>query len=189
MYSVIEHQKEQAAKRVQEIDSGRLQRANEDELTAQIISEYRINVPVIQDEKIYVADHGEAQVDVSRDFNRHIIDRSSPFYVTGTKATIAIPFEGDCELFKVQPNTFTTTHPVGKVVGNEIHLTYTQANPDSEAIKRQYTKTVQQIKQYLDWQRSSAEEFNGQLESLVRERISARKKTLSAAAGMIESHK
>jgi hypothetical protein len=187
MFSVIEHQKQQAAKKVQQIDSAHLQRTIEDELVSQIVKEYRLDVPVIKDDKIYVADHGEAQVDVSRDFNRAIFDRSRPFYVQGTKMTIAIPFEGDAELFKVQPNSYTTTRPAGEIVGSEIRLTYTQAEPNSEAIKNAYMKTVQEVKQYLEWQRSSADEFNSQLESLVRQRISERKQKLAAGAGMIES--
>jgi len=187
MFSVIEHQKQQAAERVQQIDSAHLQRTAEDELVSQIVHECQLNVPVIKDDKIYVAEHGEAQVDVSRDFNRAIFDRSRPFYVQGTKTTIAIPFEGDAELFKVQPNTYTTTRPAGEIVENEIRLTYTQAEPSSEAIKNAYTKTVQDIKQYLDWQRPSAEEFNNQLEGLVRQRILERKQKLAAGVGMIES--
>lgn len=187
MFSVIEHQKHEAAKRVQQIDASQLRDAAEDELVDQIVNDYRLDVPVIKDDKIYVAEHGEVQVDVSRDFNRAIFDRSKPYYVTGMKTTIAIPFEGDAELFKVQPNTYSTTRPTGEIVGNEIRLTYTQAEPNSEAIKNSYTKTVQEIKQYLDWQRSSADEFNNQLASLVRQRISERKQKLSAGAGMIES--
>ncbi|MBV8855353.1 MAG: hypothetical protein JOZ02_00180 [Acidobacteria bacterium] len=187
MFSVTEHQKQQAAKRVQEIDSNYLQRVSEEEVVRQIVNEYRLDVPVINDDKIYVAEHREAQVDVSRDFNRHISDRSRPFYVNGIKTTIAVPFEGDAELFKVQPNTYTTTRPAADIVGNEIRLTYSQAEPNAEAIKNAYTKTVQEIKQYLDWQRPSAEEFNGQLEALVRQRVSDRKNKLSAGAGLIDS--
>ena len=187
MFSVIEHQKQQAAKRVQEISAERLRTADEEELVRQIVEEYRLDVPVIKEDKIYVAEHGEAQVDVSRDFMRAISDRSRPFYVTGVKVVIAVPFEGDAELFKVQPNTYTTTRPAGEIVGNEIRLTYTQAEPNSDAIKNAYTKTVQEIKQYLDWQRPSAEDCNSQLASLVRQRISERKQKLAAGAGMIDS--
>jgi hypothetical protein len=187
MFSVIEHQKQQAAKRVQAIDSDQLQRATEDEIVKHIVSEYRLDVPVIKDDKIYVAEHGEAQVDVSRDFNRHISDRNRPFYVNGTKTIIAVPFEGDSELLKVQPNTYTTTRPSGEIAGNEIHLAYTQAEPNADAVKREYTKTVQEIKQYLDWQRASADEFNNQLESLVRQRVSDRKNKLQAGSGMLDA--
>lgn len=187
MFSVIEHQKQQAAKRVQAIDSDQLQRASEDEIVKQIVSEYRLDVPVIKEDKIYVAEHGEAQVDVSRDFNRHISNRNRPFYVNGTKTIIAIPFEGDSELLKVQPNTYSTTRPSGEIAGKEIRLTYTQAEPNADAIKREYTKTVQEIKQYLDWQRPSADEFNNQLEALVRQRVSDRKNKLQAGSGMLNA--
>lgn len=186
MFSVIEHQKKCAAKKVQELDPAYLQQANENELVSQIVAEYGLEVPVIEDDKIYVADYGESQVDVSRDFRRAIFDRSKPFFVSGTKTIIAVPFRGDAELFKVQPNTFTTTRPSGKIVGQEIHLLYTQAEPNSEAIKREYTKTVQEIRQYLDWQRPAAEELGHQLESLVRQRIMERKEKLLAGTGMIE---
>jgi hypothetical protein len=187
MFSVIEHQKQQAAKRVQAIDSDQLQRATEDEIVKHIVSEYRLDVPVIKDDKIYVVEHGEAQVDVSRDFNRHISDRNRPFYVNGTKTIIAVPFEGDSELLKVQPNTYTTTRPSGEIAGNEIRLAYTQAEPNADTVKREYTKTVQEIKQYLDWQRASADEFNNQLESLVRQRVSDRKNKLQAGSGMLDA--
>ena len=187
MFSVVEHQKRQAIEAAMKVDSGRLQQLDEEELVSQIVKKYTLDVPVIQDDKIYIADYGEAQVDVSHDFNRHIIDRTRPFYITGTKTIIAVPFEGDAELFKVQPNSFTFTRPAGRIVRSELHLTYTQSKPDSEAIKREYLKTVQEIKQYLDWQRPSADELNSQLETIVRQRISERKQKLSAGAEMIES--
>ena len=186
MFSVIEHQKQQASKRVQAVDSSQLLAATEDEIVKQIVDEFRIEVPVMQDDKIYICEHGETNVDVSRDPNRFIRDRSGPFLVNGTKTVIALPFEGDSELFKVQPNTYTTTHPAGEVSGEEIRLTYMQAEPNAEAVKRDYMKTLGEIKQYLDWQRPSADEFNNQLDSLVRQRVTERKSKLSAGAAMLD---
>lgn len=186
MFTVIEHQKQQASKRVQSMDSGQLLTATEDEIVKQIVEEFRIEVPVMQDDKIYVCEHGEAKVDVSRDPNRFIRDRSQPFYLNGTKTVIALPFEGDAELFKVQPNTYTTTHPAGEISGKEIRLTYMQAEPNAEAVKRDYMKTLGEIKQYLDWQRPSADDFNKQLDTLVRQRVSDRKGKLKAGAAMLE---
>ncbi|MDQ3668405.1 MAG: hypothetical protein M3410_17885 [Acidobacteriota bacterium] len=56
MFSVVEHQKQQATEAAMKVESGRLQQANEDELVTQIVKKYRLDVPVIQDDKIYVAD-------------------------------------------------------------------------------------------------------------------------------------
>jgi hypothetical protein len=150
-----------------------------------LVSEYLLDVPIIKDDDIYVADHREADVDVSRDFDRAIDDRSRPFYVRGSKTTIAVPFEGDTDFFRIRPSTFTTTVPVGAIVGMEIHLSYATTGQDAEAIKREYQATVREIKQNLDWQRQSARTFNDQLQGIVRDEISKRKKRILANAGMV----
>jgi hypothetical protein len=135
MFSVIEHQKQQAAKRVHAIDSDQFQRTTEDEIINQIVSEYRLDVPVIKDDKIYVAEHGETQVNKSRDFRQHIRAQSRPSSVVGMKTIIAVPFEGDPELLKVQPSTYTSNRPSGEIIGNEIHLTYIQAEPNAVVLQ------------------------------------------------------
>jgi len=185
MFSVIENQKAAATKKVQQVSTAQLQATPEGELVSQLVEQLRLNVPVMK--QPYVAESGEAQVDVSRDPRRAIFDRSGPFYVLGTKTVIAVPFEGDRELFRVQPNTFSTMKPMAELAGNEIRLTYEQAEPNSEAIKAAYTKTLQEIEQYLGWQRPSAEDFNTQLEGLIRQGVSERKQKLAAGAAMIGS--
>jgi hypothetical protein len=185
MFSVIENQKAIAVKKVQQVSTAQLQATPESELVSQLVEQLRLNVPVMK--QPYVAESGEAQVDVSRDPRRAIFDRSGPFYVQGTKTVIAIPFEGDRELFRVQPNTYNHMKPMAELGGNEIRLTYEQAEPNSEAIKAAYTKTLQDIEQYLGWQRPSADDFNTQLEGLIRQRVSERKQKLAAGAAMIGS--
>src|ERR1043165_7542471 len=111
IYSVLEHQKQQVIKKIQELPANQITGANEEDLVRRLIEEFKINVPVIQDDKISIIEHSETKVDVSRDFNRMFYDRSQPHYVQGIKVTIGVPFEGDAEMFKVQPNSYTTTRP------------------------------------------------------------------------------
>jgi hypothetical protein len=87
----------------------------------------------------------------------------------------------------VQPNTYTTVRPSGEIKVKEVRLTYTQAEPDSKGIKREYERTVREIQQYLDWQRPSADQFNDQLEPLVSELVAKRKKALSSNSEMVQS--
>lgn len=77
--------------------------------------------------------------------------------------------------------------PFAEVVGNEIHLTYEQAEANADAITSAYTKTLQEIEQYLGWQRPSADDFNNQLKQLVKQQISQRKQKLAAGAQMVQS--
>ncbi|MGH9426815.1 MAG: hypothetical protein ACRD2L_11010, partial [Terriglobia bacterium] len=187
MFTLVEYRKQQVTKAVNDLDSTYLLNANEDDLVKWLIDEYSLDVPVVKDDEIHVADHGETKVDVSHDYNRGISDRSRPFYIPGSKTTIAVPVEGDAEFFRISPNTFTTTLPVGEIVGSEIHLSYTTPSQDAEAIKREYQATVREIKQNLDWQRQTAEPFNNQLEALIRDGVTKRKKRILAGAGMVES--
>lgn len=187
MYQVIEYQKRQATERVQQIPPAQFGAKSEDELVSEVIEQFRLDVPRICQDKLYVAESVETQVDVRWDPMRFIRDRSQPFYVPGFKTTIAIPFEGDPELFKVQPNQFSTMKPMAQIAGREIRLTYEQVQPDAEAIKNAYTKTLQQISGYLESQRSSANDFNSQLAGLVRQKISERKQKAAAGAAMVGS--
>ncbi len=185
MFAVVEHQKAEVVKKVQQVGAAQLQATPEDELVGQLVKQLRLNVPVMK--QPYIAESGEAKVDVSRDPRRAIFNRREPFYVQGTKTVIAIPFDGDRDLFKVQPNTYSTMKPMAELAGNEIRLTYEQAEPNSEAIKAAYTKTLQEIEQYLGWQRPSADDFNSQLEGLVRHQVSERKQKLVAGTALIGS--
>src|ERR1051326_6403575 len=185
MFTVIEHQRSEATKYVQHVSTTQLSATPEDDLVEQITERFRLNVPAMK--KPYVFESKESQIDVSRDPRRAIFNRGRPFYVQGMKSIIAIPFEGDRELFKVQPNTFSTMKPFAEVVGNEIHLTYEQAEANADAITSAYTKTLQEIEQYLGWQRPSADDFNNQLKQLVKQQISQRKQKLAAGAQMVQS--
>lgn len=159
-------------KRVQSIASNTLLNASEDDLVLALVEEFLVNIPVIKDEEIYIAYTGEVQVD------------EDSFHVPGNKTVIAVPYEGDTELFRVQPQTYTLNPPRGEIARDEILLTYVRTDQDAEAIKREYQETVNSIKQYLSSLAQTVSQFNSQLEGHVRSQLKARKDRLLADAGM-----
>lgn len=185
IFTVIQAQTERLKKRVQSISPNVLLNASEHDLVQSLVEELRLNVPVIKDGDIYIAHSGEAQVDVSRDPRRLLMDRSGPFYVPGSKTVIAVPFEGEAEFFKVRPNTYSLAPPRAEINNGEILLTYFRTDQDAEAIKREYQQTLTSISDYLRSLSESAAQFNGQLEGLARTQIKARKDRLLADAGMV----
>lgn len=116
IFAVVENQKLQVVKKVQALESNYMLNASEHDLVAALVDELRLDVPVIKDDEIHIADHRETDVDVSHDPNRFIRDRSKPLYIPGSKTTIAVPFEGDAAFFRISPNTFTGTLPIGEPV-------------------------------------------------------------------------
>ncbi len=184
IFGVVQGQTEAVKKRVQSIAPNALLNAPEDDLLKALVEEFRLNVPVIKDEELYIAQSGETQVDVSRDPMRLILDRSQSFHIPGNKTVIAVPFEGDAEFFNIQPQTYSLSPPRGEVTRGEILLTYIRTDQNADAIKREYQSTVTSIKQYLSSLSQSASQFNNQLEGLVRSHLKARKDRLLADAGM-----
>jgi hypothetical protein len=184
IFGVVQGQTDGAKKRVQSIDSKTLLNASEDDLVQALVEEFRLNVPVIKDDEIYIANAEETRVDVSRDPMRLILDRSQPFHIPGNKTVIAVPFEGEAEFFRVQPQTYSLNPPRGEITKDEILLTYVRTDQNAEAIKHEYQNAVNSIKQHLSSLSQSANQSNQQLESLIRSELSARKTRLLADAGM-----
>lgn len=184
IFAVLQGQTEAVKKRVQSIPPNTLLNASEHDLVQALVEEFRLNVPVINDEDIYIAHSGEAQVDVSRDPMRIIHDRSRPFYMPGNKTVIAVPFQGDAELFNVQPQTYTLNPPRAEIGKGELLLTYVRTDQNAEAIKQDYQRTVNSIRDYLRSLSESAAQFNSQLEGLATSQLKARKDRLLADAGM-----
>jgi hypothetical protein len=186
IFGVVEGQKESVKKYAQSIPANTLLNASEQDLIQSVTEDFRLNVPVINDEEIYIAESSETQVDVSRDpMRRFVYDQhSGPAYVAGNKTVIAVPFKGDPEFFKVQPQSYSVNPPRGEIDGSEIHLTYVRTDQNPEAIKQDYQRTVNSIKQYLASLSESAAQFNAQLENLVTSQLRTRKDRLLADAGM-----
>jgi len=188
IYEFIENRKLQLSSAIRSLDQNTLLNSYEDEIVAMLVNQFRLDVPAIIDDQIHVADHGETQVDVSRDPNRGFIDRSKPFYDLGTKITIAVPFVGDPQLFKVRPNMYSHRMPDGVIVDKEIHFVYTTAGEDTKVIESAFKRTVIEIKQYLDVMRGFADNlFNNQLEALIRQQVNARKNKILSGVGMVAS--
>ena len=75
IFGVVQGQTEALKKRVKSIAANTLLNASEHDLVKALVEEFQFNVPLIQDENIYIAHSGEVQVDVSSDPMRMIYDR------------------------------------------------------------------------------------------------------------------
>ena len=47
-----------------------------------------------------------------------------PIYVSATEVTVSIPFEGDPQLFNVQPSSFSLNRPRGYVSDHVLNLVF-----------------------------------------------------------------
>ena len=180
VFDVLEHQKREIKGKIYSLESNYILNTSENNLVQWLISELQLETPEILDSYIYVVENSESKFEKTDLFG-------DSYEAIGTKTVIAIPFTGDPKFFKIRPSSFTTVLPRANMMGKELRLTYEQVEANGDNIKQEYTKTLNQIKQYLSWLEVDVYHFNSDLENAIRKHISERKTKLLAGVGMLET--
>jgi hypothetical protein len=119
----------------------------------------------------------DSRVDVSRDPLRAVDDRSRPALVPGTRIDLAIPFDGEPELFDLRPNTFTTRCPRGEVRGREVVIRFEAPSDvlEAERVKQQLDADFTDLLQWVGFSSSECEQFNVNLRPAIKASLSRRR--------------
>src|SRR5262245_27922796 len=112
--AVLDDQMRKLAEEIDGISSDRLVSTTPERWGDYFEGKYRVDVPRLKEDEITV-DQREDQVDVSRDFNRAISDRSRPFLMKGARYFFFVPFDGQSEVFKCRPSTYTLNPPQAEI--------------------------------------------------------------------------
>lgn len=185
-HSVDRHQRQQMVAEIEKVDPDRLLNTSVDDLALYFSEKYKIDVPVLDEENL-VVDQREKQIDVSRDPNRYITDRSRPFYITGSEIEVEIPFTGEAEAFKIQPNPYTLSPPRASVRGNLLTFTIVGTNLEATQVRGEIEWTVREVQSYLTNLRANVAGLNGQLQGEARTVIEARRNKLLANRNTVAS--
>ncbi len=185
-HSVDRHQRQQMVAEIEGVNPDRLLNTSVDDLAHYFSEKYKIDVPILDEENL-VVDQREVQIDVSRDHNRYITDRSRPFYITGSEIEVEVPFTGDAEAFRIQPNPYSLNPPRGSVRGNIVTFKIAGANLEATQVRSQISRTIHDIQSYLTNLRSNVAGLNGQLMQEARTAIENRRNKLLANRNTVAS--
>ena len=185
-HSVDRHQRQQMIAEIEKVEPDRLLNASVDDLAVYFSGKYQIDVPVLDEENL-VVDQREKQIDVSRDQNRYINDRSRPFYITGSEIEVEIPFAGEAEAFKIQPNPYILGPPRATIRGNVLSFVILGTNLEAAQVRGEIERTVKEVQSYLTNLRANAAGLNGQLMGEARTAIEARRNKLLANRNTVGS--
>ncbi len=119
-----------------------------DDLADHLAVKYQVE-PVELADNIEIGERGETQVDVSGDPLRFRCDPSRPCYVKATFATFVIPFEGEAQVFRHQPSTYSTCPPFGEIKGQEIRVRLVRTDHDGKAMRAEFDRIHESIRQYV----------------------------------------
>lgn len=176
-HSVDQNQRNTLAKEIDGIAGDRLLNSSIEDLCDYFERKFRIDVPTLKPDDI-VADQRETKIDVSGDPRRYFSNPGQPFYVSGTTIEISLPFEGDSEVFKVQPTSFNLSPPRAEIKNQKIIITVEGTDLSADQVRNEVNCTVSEIESYLVTLRTNAEGLNSQIRSLARTAIEQRRSKL-----------
>ena len=98
--------------------------SNESDLVSYLVEKCTLDAPRILRDQLHIESEGEAKIDISGRFEYDIRDRGHPFHVAGSFVTVAIPFEGDSDLFEFKASTYSLNPPRGRVSGSSVLISF-----------------------------------------------------------------
>lgn len=185
-FSTDRYQRAALEEEVSVLDGNRLLNTSVDDLCAYFVEKYQIDIPVLNRNEIEV-DQREAQIDVSQDPMRAIIDRSGPVYILGTEIEVSVPFTGEAEGFTIQPTTYSLNPPRGTIRDRALILSITGIDLESSSVRQEIDSRLDRIESYLCSLRGSAKRLNSELDSIARQCIEQRREKLLADQYLVAS--
>lgn len=179
------------AERLQEEINGlsfaELQNIEDSKAADEFANRHSIKPPVLKESEIKV-DASEGPVTVGGRRSGFIDDRE--YTVTGLHLTVKVPFDGESELFKCQPSTYSLSGtPDGDIRNNELILTYQTAEKDADKINALWEKDVRDIKQNLEWVSKDVSGYNSSIINTIRTTLANRKKQAGESQSLIDKLK
>ena len=182
---VLEQQGQKLSNEVASLGEDQVLNTSPDDLCKYFVRKYMVEAPQI-DESGINADYGDAQIDISQRFEYAVFDRSGPHYITGTRLTFYVPFDGDPQLFKCRPSTYNFNPPRGTVRSSELVFTYDRTTQDAPAIENEFERDRANLREYLGWIARDVEQFNSTIQQKVSQHIIARREKLLQDRGLVE---
>jgi len=97
--------------------------ASEHDLIEYLVQEYTLDAPNLLPDKKFIEEDGGTKIDVSNRIEYGYGWRDNP-YVPSFYIKVAIPFEGNADLFDFQPSTYSLNPPRCQITGSNLILTF-----------------------------------------------------------------
>lgn len=100
-----------------------------------------------------------------------------------TKIVLAVPFDGEADVFRLRASTSSTSPPRAVVQSGELRLTWrgdAHASHDSAAVRAELTAELDKTDRFLSWARHDIANHNAELQTHVPTRVAQRRGKLLA---------
>ena len=179
--------REGAAQAVDEIQKEQFLISEDQDIVDHVVSGSSVE-PLVLHEGEKTMEQSETQVDVSRDPNRFPPLRpTEPFYVSGIRIDVRIPFSGDEWVFQYRTNPRPMEPLHGELDQGSLLLSVSFADDvEPERFKRAHHQKLELLKRFVTYSRSQVQSHNQALPGFVHSVVAMRRKRLRKQAHIAE---
>lgn len=170
---VVESQKKKMVKHIENMQEADFTDASIDSLAYEIADQYSITIPILKKEDIEVSQR-EVDIDLA-DLGDPYSFHSEKRRVKGTAVDVKLPFEGEKEMFFVEPSTYDLNPPRGSVSNHNLNITISGTQLTQEKIKSEIDNFLSAVDRYLAFQAQSIGDLPKTLRSLAHQTLKVRR--------------
>jgi len=169
-------------------DKNRVLAASGHDLIEYLVQEYTLDAPNLLPDKKFIEERGETKIDVSNriEYGGGYGGRGN-FNVPGFYIKVAIPFEGDADLFDYRASTFSMNPPRCQIAGSNLILTIQDVELKHEQIEQKINCFVRQCEQYLEWTKQDCRNWNNSIQRTAEQHLSVRRENLLKHENLVKA--
>lgn len=188
-FSTFRAHLEKITEEIRGLENNYVLRASPTELEQHYLDRALIEPMTLRTDEYHIENQRSMQVDASRDPNRMFFPGDDrPYPIPGTELTIAIPFEGDPMLWKIQPSTFGLSgYPKIELRENLVLLRHEFADDaaNSEKLKQEIDEQVRRLSGAVENLRRDVVQHNATAPASIKGALDMKRKQAEAASGAV----
>lgn len=165
---------------INSLDNSYVLKASQSELEEHFVDKVLIEPLVLHVENRYIKNQSGTKIDISRDFRRGLFP-DERITVQGTKIDIAIPFEGNSDLWKIRASTFSLSgYPEVEVRNNEIifSISFPDDSAESNNLLAEIDRNTKSLSEAVAYLKNDVTNHNNSAPNTIRQALT-RKQTLA----------
>jgi hypothetical protein len=185
----FEHHLQSVLKEIRELDNGYVLRTSPAELERHYLEKVRIEPLILHIDQRYQLEPRTIPVDARHDRNRFFFPGDTPYTISGTELSLAIPYEGDKQLWKITPSHSISGCPEIEVEPAVIIFRYIFADSAAEQVElgSQIDRHLKALTENVQYLRRDVDQYNATAPDKVTEALQQKRTQALRASNVVAS--
>ena len=174
---------------IQSLDNEYVLKASPIELEQYYVEKVMINSLVLNVKNRCIKDQTSVQIDVSHDIRRGIFPGERAV-VKGTRLDIAIPFEGDPNLWQIRASTYSPSgYPDIDIRGNEVifGVSFPDDSTDKESLRSEIERETNSLIAAVGYLKTDVDNHNNSAPDTIRQVLARKRELAQSVVGAVAS--